>query len=294
MPLNGDCKTISAGPDKPPSYLTCAAPFFGNPPVNNTTYQVSANLLGCAGANTRSMLVVGHGAPGLMKSGNGDSSSGASTLDQIIALYTRPKWITYISQLKGRCSELSLIGCDVGANDTGADLLVNIANAVNCPVNAPTYLVWCGGGNVYLDAKARWQRATPGNRPTPIPIPTVALTDMKELFIGRAGMERIPLDAIQSLVVDKLSLTGEKRSRTFTGDEAISIVQTIAFDQPIEIQARPAAIVTGELTVVVDTSGGKRTLSFTIYNDRLFESNEHQGIFYESSSAFGQAVMHLV
>lgn len=287
MPLNADCKTISTGPDN--GFLACAAGQLGNPPANNTNNQVPGNLLRCiGGAARRSVMIVGHGNVGFVKTGNGD---GGGTQDQYMGNWNIPQWINYISQLRGKCSDLTILACDTGAGNEGADLLVAIANAVQCPVHASTYLVWCGGGRgIYLDPKSQWQTATPGHRPNPIPKPTFTITDMKTFTFTTSVTSRTFTDVdITGMVLTRINIRGEQHVTRLSSDEAKGLAQLIAFHEPLIVDARPAAMVTGELLLEI---GGEEH-KFIIYNDSLLEDAAKRGTFYETVGSFSQAFSRL-
>jgi hypothetical protein len=286
MPLNADCKTISTGPDN--GFLECAAGHLGNPPLNNTNSQVPTNLLRCIGAAKRSAMIIGHGNVGFFKTGHGDNGG---TPDQFMGYFNIPQWSNYINQLKGKCTEITILACDTGAGDEGADFLLAMANAAQCPVHASTYLVWCGPQGVYLDAKSQWQTATPGHRPNPIPKPALMMRDIKFLAIKPHNTLQTFTEAdITGMALTRINIRGERNSIELSSDEAKGFARLIAFDEPIVVDARPAAIVTGELTMTV---GGEEH-SFVIYNSSLLESVASPGTFYETTSSFSQALTHLL
>lgn len=287
MPLNADCKTISTGPDN--GFLACAGGRLGNPPANNTNSQVPGNLLRCIGtAAQRSVMIIGHGNVGFVKTGHGDNGG---TSDQYMGNFNIPQWVNYMAQLKGKCSEMTILACDTGAGNEGADFLLALANAVQCPVHASTYLVWCGPGGIYLDSKSQWQTATPGHRPNPIPKPALTLRDMKNFAFNTNNVSRTFTEVdITGMALTRINIRGERNSIQLSSDEAKGLARLIAFDEPIVVDARPAAVVTGELTLEV---GGEEH-QFVIYNGSLLESAASRGTFYETLDTFPQAFAHLI
>ncbi len=287
MPLNADCKTISTGPDN--GFLACAGGHLGNPPANNTNSQVPINLLRCIGAAAkRSAMIIGHGNVGFVKTGHGDNGG---TSDQFMGYFNIPQWVNYITQLKGKCSEITILACDTGAGNEGADFLLAMANAVQCPVHASTYLVWCSAQGVYLDAKSQWQTATPGHRPKPIPKPALMMRDIKIFALTTDKTSKTFTEAdITGMALTRINIRGERNSVQLSSDEAKGLARLIAFDEPIVIDARPAAVITGELTMAL---GGEQH-KFVIYNSSLLESIASPGTFYETMDSFSQALTHLV
>ena len=288
MPLNADCKSISTGPDK--GFLACAGGHLGNPPANDTNSQVPSNLLRCIGtAAKRSLMLIGHGNVGFIKTGHGDNGG---TSDQFLGNFNIPQWLMYLSQLRGKCTEMTLLACDTGAGNEGADLLLAIANAVQCPVHASTYLVWCGGAKgIYLDPKSQWQTATPGHRPNPIPKPALMIRDMKALRLSISDTSKTFTESdITGMGLTRINIKGESSAAQLSAEEAKGLAQLIAFDEPLVVDARPAAVVTGRITLEI----GAETHNFIVYNSSLLESESDPGTFYETTGSFGQAFAHLV
>jgi hypothetical protein len=234
-------------------------------------------------------MIIGHGNVGFIKTGHGDNGG---TADQYMGYWNIPQWIGYISQLRGKCSEMTLLSCDTGAENDGADLLIAIANAVQCAVHASTYLVWCGGSRgIYLDPKSQWQTATPGHRPTPIPKPALLIRDMNKLILMTNDKSRTFSEAdITGMTLIRINIRGDRNSTKLTSDEAKGLARLIAFDEPIVVDARPAAVVTGELILEI---GGEEH-KFIIYNGTLLESFSRPTTFYETTGTFSKAFAHLV
>src|SRR6266571_1409800 len=160
--------TMSTGSDN--GFLACAAAVLAPNFRNDNTSQAFDNLAGAQSPSTQA-VISGHGNSGLICTGNGDHCGAAGT---IVANWNQAQWQASAAKIVGKFGALRLLGCDVGADQEGADLLYQMATVTKMPVDGPTYLVWCGGGNVWTDPKSKWQRATPTNKPAPIPKPTFA------------------------------------------------------------------------------------------------------------------------
>jgi hypothetical protein len=166
----GSPMTMETGSDN--GFLQCAASALGPNFRNGNTDQAFQSLSTQPNA-ANVAVIVGHGNSGLICTGDGDHCG--STATTIIETYTQATWKPSAAKIAGRFYMLRLLGCDTGADQSGADLLFELAKVIERPVIAPTYLVWCGSGKVWLDPKARWQQATPTMKPNPIPKPTFTL-----------------------------------------------------------------------------------------------------------------------
>jgi len=115
-----------------------------------------------SGDRIQSLTLVGHGLPGRVSMGDGQT-----TVDgKYIANTNVTQWQAAVARLNGRFTTdavVTLRGCNTGAEEAGADLLLEVADTLNVTVTAPTgtcYPTHCTGD---------WVTATPGVRPTPKP-----------------------------------------------------------------------------------------------------------------------------
>jgi Domain of unknown function (DUF4347) len=112
----------------------------------------------------KSLTIVGHGCPGTISVGNGQS--GTDRNKEIDG--NEDVWGPELDKLKPHLCEgatLYLRGCNVGADAQGADKLHAIARRLGIPVTAPTGTcrpLWTEGDDV---------TAKPGEKPTPVPGP---------------------------------------------------------------------------------------------------------------------------
>ncbi|MBO9557252.1 MAG: DUF4347 domain-containing protein [Caulobacter sp.] len=166
-PLPG-CVSIDA--TIPDGYLDNAR--CGTPSAPHSSVEMAiANLVDCAAAQTSptTATLVGHGAPGVIVTGAGQSPG---TDQQHIDLGNQAIWGPYVEKLKGRITDLYLYGSHVGADTLGAQLLYALARVANANVYGPTGLLYCNSqGNFYLEEGSQWQVATPTAQPNPIPPP---------------------------------------------------------------------------------------------------------------------------
>ena len=274
------------------SALQCARGVIPNVRLNSNTTEAVNSFLAGAPAQGQSMLIFGHGYPGFIATGNGNTPG---TLDQMIAYYNGANWIPQVRRLFRYCSSLTLLGCDVGADQDGANLLYSVAQICNCPVTAATYLVWCqDGAGLYLDMQAQWITATPSSKPAPIPKPgpNVMIRELLFLYVER-DKRAIDRDRILGATIDILSAGGRLKTYDIPDKEVGEVISHIAFDQPIESPGKPLALLTGYLHLYVSVDSKRIQKNFAIYNGHLLQDLDYPSIFYEGSAQLDKKLLKL-
>jgi len=232
---------------------------------------------------TNIAVIAGHGKPGEICTGEGDHCNSFST---VMSKFTKPNWATSAQGVRHQFKALRLLGCDIGADQIGADFLFEVAKEVNIPVAAPTYLVWCGGGKVYLDPLAKWQIATPDHKPDPIYSPKFSIQESK-LFLLRTNGKMTPITSGNFRVIafhyspEKL----ESNLRSLDLATAEELVRLVDFEHPIEFDAVPLAVATGYFTLELQVDGEKRARHFKLYNDELVQDLDNKRVYYRVDSA---------
>lgn len=124
----------------------------------------------------KSLTIIGHGCPGNISIGNGQ---GGADREKEINGNNENVWGPELDRLKPfLCTgaTIYLRGCNVGADQAGADKLRAIARRLGVDVTAPTGLcnpLWTEGQD---------QTATPTTTPTPIPAPVSKKKKLKKIF----------------------------------------------------------------------------------------------------------------
>lgn len=128
----------------------------------------------------RRLSIHGHGNEGNISIGGGRTLQYCKRING-----HRAEWEPELSRLKGKfCPDAVLIlnGCNVGAGQSGADKLAEVADVLGVTVRAPTskktvwslwFFGWHYWGPYYEDGN-KWQEARPGVHPDPIPRPSEA------------------------------------------------------------------------------------------------------------------------
>jgi len=224
---------------------------------------------------------VGHGAPGLQCTGQGDNCGSDNSI--VMADFNNQYWEPMAGKIKGKYHGMTLLGCQVGQGSAGADFLYQMAKATQCPVRAPDSFIFCGPDGIFFDQGGTWVEATPQSKPTPHPPKRyqVKQTETFQFWIDQNFLTFKPNDV--------LSLEFEHRSyrqRDFTKLrlEAAELLRMVGFGEPIQIKGSPAAIVTGVFRLSLKTSNNVVNKTLVLYNDALVGDRENQEVFYRVDS----------
>src|SRR5581483_2782849 len=227
-------------------------------------------------------VIAGHGKPGAICTGEGDHCNSFTT---VMSKFTQPHWATSAQGVRHQFKALRLLGCDIGADQIGADFLFEMAKELNIPVTAPTYLVWCGSGKVYLDPLAKWLIATPDHKPDPIASPTVSIQGSRFLQLRTNGKMTLFTSGNFRVIAFQYSLEKlESNFRSLNLTTAEELVRFVDFEHPIESDAVPLAVATGYFTLQLRADGENRNRHFKLYNDELVQDLDTKGVYYRVDS----------
>ena len=149
-----------------------------------------------------------------------------------------------------------------------------------------TGFLYCGSGNLSLEANSTWQVVTPGQPlPQPINAPTphfnLAYSDM----MISTGKECEHIAAEDVIAVEVLSPDGSRVIHKLATSDAIDMVRLVGFGDPFTIDGVPAAIITARLRVHFGASAAKlvgATREFIVWNDRQLEDALDRGNYYHA------------
>jgi hypothetical protein len=118
----------------------------------------------------KKLTIMGHGGPGQISVGDGDKSQIPGKMIGVSSVPAKKEdikhWKPELNRLRGKfCKDAKIIlhGCNVGADEEGAELLSLIANNLGVTVRAPT------NPPQPFDTNGNWQEAKPGIKPRPKP-----------------------------------------------------------------------------------------------------------------------------
>lgn len=213
---------------------------------DDTSQQAFTNLRDIKGDVS---IIVGHGASGVIGTGDGD---GSGTIEQYIAETNVDTWLPYAKDgIKGK--SLVLFGCNVAEGLRGANLLQLVADLVNKPVSGWTETVWTDGASVTADGS--FITAIPGGTLKAKPSAVKYMSDPdKQTFRIKSGSQYqdVDLSSVKSVHVSVIAKGPGcvTKNRELLGEKAADILREIDFDHPrIEPTKKPGAKVTAQLSV---------------------------------------------
>lgn len=292
--------TADAGADN--GYSGCCKSKFAGATSHSTTSTAITNLINSFSSQSSVAVhaaakkqglpwIIGHGASGYLTTGCGQ---GASSDENRVATWNEGSWGNLFALLqKVNYPILTILSCDTGAGEDGADLLFAIAKATKRQVRARTGLTFCGSGGITYEQGSTWQIATPDRRPNPISEPSFISMlevpmDMK--LSNDEGFEDVPLSAVSQVTVTRINRFRDERSTnahvTLDESDLTVLLQLVDFSNPFR-PGMPAAILTSRIDVVFKNERyGRR--QFNVYNDRLLQDVENPSVFYSVAPGFSQ------
>lgn len=296
--------TVSSGSDN--GYNNCAASKYPGSLRHGSTQQAIDNLVGSLGligavaatGGKRLPWISGHGDAGFMTTGAGQD--GTQTSDNTIGTWNEDNWGPQFDRLRDRnYAILTLLTCDTGAGEDGADLLFAMARRTGKPVRARTGLTTCGGDGITFQGGSTWQVANPNQRPNPIPQPTLLLNlSVNVMMLQVDGVfEEVPFEAISKVNITRpyrfLRQSLSESSVDLDGKDAQSLLRLIDFSDPFNPGGMPAAMVTARISIFLN---GKEDSPrrFNVYNNRLLHDLDCPNVFYNAAPGFSTALKMVI
>lgn len=293
----GDCVTISNAPAQCDNgALACMRQGWPDPAANGNTDQAVANIVACRAAHPeRQRLVIdGHGTDGLIETGLGQGQCGWDQT-KFIYLYNQVVWEPFFQRLTGiSYLFLTLLACDTGAEEDGANLLYKIATLTNKPVRARTGLVSCGNGVISFQPGSTWQIANPGVVPPVIHKPA----QMFMLEKGAPIRMKMPEGeiALDERAVTLVEVTGPGKASTpmkLDRAEGFALLSQVEFAHPQIVKGELLAMLTAIIRVRFTYKDQEQTREFNVYNDRVLQDRSARSQYYLASPSFSGSVRHL-
>jgi hypothetical protein len=178
----------------------------------------------------RKLKIVGHGAPGVISVGAGQSWGDCLEIDG------KDDWKTVLRPLQNRfCSNgrIILIGCNVGACEAGRNKLKELADYFGVPVEAPTGKTY---GNCSEEEGSVHQIAYPGE---PAPPHKSSPSDEKKKKEKPSGVRKFPfkVENIKGIAIysirDVPKKLDEIKYKFTTSESILNFVSNIDFSKPI-------------------------------------------------------------
>lgn len=265
---------------------------------DNSACQNLAGGLKAAQTTGLTAIIGGHGNSGLINTGGGQTWP-AGNLDRTIAergdVDSTSIWQPLVQDFSNRYARVVLMGCNVGADQEGVDLLSDLAGLVGAPVLGSTGEIFIKNGVPTPEPGSVWQTAYPGQpKPSPIPPPTPPSSKWTHFTLIRDGIERVPLTTVRvaryrSLMPSRGSGDGEIELRN---DSAHQFLQTIRFDEPMQ-WGPLGAIATGILRTAHDDANLRGEREFTVYNDLVVVDSKFPEVVYRGTAEFRNAIQRV-
>ena len=287
--LNG-CITVDTSvvdPNNPIYFLDYARQRYPKPPnaTHGSRHAAITNAQNCLAGGKKTVNLVGHGDQGLILTGSLDLSTNDKA--KFIGLLNTALWKPDLTPLRNAMTSLTLLSCDTGAGTKGANLLFQLATKLNVAVEAPTGFVYLASGtsDPFLEACAKWQHATPGVLPTPIPLPRLSQPDSFMTTLVLRGVQPVAIADVVSLQLYETTSTDSPLIQSWSDREAQDAATYVEFDKPFEPGGVPAAIVTGMLVLTFKGATQNEQRSFRVYNRRVLQDMTYGETFYYTAIA---------
>lgn len=252
---------------------------------HGSTVQLVGNLI-LASASGTDAVIVGHGSPAMLCTGNGDSCSGNDS--EMVASWNEVAWQSQFQSLKGRYKSITLFACDTGQNPA---LLTEIAQITGSTVRAPNSIVNCDSSGISFSGGGAW---VVSGQPLP-PEPTA-----RHFKVGPAHAYRFMLGpSLTSVSPNAVKVIDFQhrgyREREFTNlrFNPHTLLTLIDFEHPFQTKARPGAVVTGKLRIRFQSNGQSVVRDLVLFNDELIEDLNNLDVFYNADSALAESMSAL-
>ena len=161
-------------------------------PVHGDTSEAFHNLSGTAASEPRA-LIVGYGSPGTLCTGR---ASQCNSVDTSMNLFDVDDWKDSAQLIQGKFSKLTVLACNVGQFQDGADFISRLATETKTTVRAPTGLVWCQDNSLTVEPQTEWTEVEPGQQAKPIEGPVYTVPPLTAYRLTIDGeLKEVPVNA---------------------------------------------------------------------------------------------------
>jgi hypothetical protein len=244
-----------------------------------------------------SPVIVGHGNTGFITTGLGQGSD-FSLSGQYVGTWNQADWAPLLKRLINwpDYKVLTLLSCDTGADQAGADLLYSLATITKHTVRARTGLTSCGGnGIISYESASTWQVALPPPASPPgaiaKPHAPVAVT-ATPYFISKG--KAIPIESIKSMEVRGPGGQSKRRAVTLSAERARLVLRLVRFDARVALTGTLAAIETARLTVYFMVDGRLSASTFIVYNERVVQDLDDPNTYYYVGKGFAETIQEVL
>ncbi len=299
----GDHNSVSNGPDDGANnglaacFWNCMRHGTTQEAMNNflsrlpALYEVSESTTGTKVTGAGFLNIGGHGNEGLLETGVGQHGSWDNT--KYLTVWNAYAWRTELQRLAGKnFPQMFIWSCHTGAGERGADLLFEMAVAMQHPVSGRSGFTYTNGKKIWFEPNSVWVTATPTQRPTPVDAPTphfVGTEAMVCIVNSKGGTQEAGSSTIRSIKVEKSAtpFSAKKAAATLSGTDGREFGNLIFSSEPERLPGAPMAFVTAWLVVVFDDAGSLFEAKFSVFNNRLVvQDNADFGYRLSASAQF--------
>ena len=246
-------------------------------PHTNTSEAVS-NLLTLLKKNPtpRSVMIVGHGDLGSIRTGVGSSIS-----------FSNNDWVApFKNNLTSQnLTEIIFCSCSTGFGELGQRLLDRVVQEVNVKkASAFTAALYIDSHGVECDP-GKWVTRPPGVLLAPLPVVPHPfflkgmLTEFR--LFHQDEYETIAADHVTSIAYYRADAQGRGPLIILTqGSQTEKLLGLINFNTYFEHEGEPLAAVTGAIEIEFLVDGKREQKAFTVYGNTLLRDQTHPTTFY--------------
>ena len=260
-----DCVTVDHE-NNDSGYLYCSRK--GPRPSHPTTAVALDNILKCVKPGS-SVAIIGHGEPGIISTGTG---RGPTDKDRHIGFDNIKDWKPLFEPLKDlNLANLYLFGCGTGADQEGAELLFELAQAITATVVSITGDILCDRHYFSLDPKAHWITVDPKNINPPAPVPAVTSPNYEytqnDIYVQKNNYTRRLFK--QDIITVGVKKLPEKPWNNINPDDILNLLSVIDLSNPMNLRGIPNGMLSGviKITFIHDLETIEK--EFYVLNNRL-------------------------
>lgn len=294
----GKPASVETGNETEPSdqgFLQCAVDVLSPQYRHDSTSALGQNLSMLTNPQG-DVVVVGHGSPGLICTGEGDNCYGLNAV--MVAWDNDSFWQSELSGLRGQYRSITMLGCNIAAGGPGNNLLSKIHDVTGLPVRAPDSAVVCSpGGFTFLNGGGWTQVTTEGKvavRPSARhKFPPARVFKFSDTTIAKSTEEFVSVKPEDVHIITFQHRTHSQhdfQSLPIPDEQRHKILDLIDFENPFTVTGRLGAIATGKLRLKIGFSGRYEERDFIVYNDELVEDSKNRDVFYYTSSGFSETM----
>ena len=274
--VNRGCVTLETGEDN--GFIQCIADQLNPAWRNGTTEEAFRNLDRCLAAPGHA-AIIGHGASGLICTGDGDKCSDPW---EVIRHNNEASWRPDAARVRDQMSTLTLAACKPGAGSKGSHLLYRMAQVTNASVSGPTGDIWCHPKKgIWIEGY--WKTATPNQRPARRDVaeePDDLTSNGEDAVVVIDAVPRVVRLNDVEVVAIVLRVDGEEHNIGTRLDLGDNIHRLIALGTPEITISIPGALITGHLEIRMLLEERSVSKTYRILANSRLQDTEDTTFYY--------------